>query len=272
MAEKRGIHPLNKKDGLPIMINVLIIRSLYYGMKDKNEEFIDKENQKGHKTKWQPVYDYVLKMSKSRYNRIQRGESFEITQEDTKKWAEQFRVDRKYFTKRKPVIFELPKEFEQLKINENDWKCYYDEVYGVGYDVEENDARRKRRADKIAKVLKELCERNWDEEKDNKNPIFRIWYLFKNHASYVPEMKLDIYMKLLNMTPYTQWKDDEIRKNLKEYKIILENHLHYIEALLILEELENPKEAEKSKEAEESKEAEKSKEAEESKEAEKSKE
>lgn len=216
--------------GLPIMINLYIIKYLYYHMK-KADCFITEST--GKKPCSLEIYGNVIPISRQRFDRINKGERFELTSREAETICETFGIDIKYFRRDDPIVIELP------EINLTDWKCFYREKYGCAYNfksgLKDNDI--KDRCRKVENNLKKLAHLNWEEMKED-NPLFMVWYYFRYGGRYETESRIDKYIQALQEIKCADWNNREMEE-LQECLELLKKQHDYINSLLTIYHLRN---------------------------------
>lgn len=219
----------NADTGFALMVNLYIIKSIYYGMK-KSDIFYD--NSEGKKPRSVPIYGTSLPISRQRFDRINKGITFEISNREANKIVETFGIDMKYFIKDKPVMFDIP------DISITDWKSFYNIQYKVGYALGggNNKAEQKKRAERVKLKLKELAHADWEHSPDKKNPIFRVWYYFRTGERYEEESRASRCRNALENMNYKDWQA-ESQENLEEISRLLKKHYDYVSALMTITRL-----------------------------------
>lgn len=228
---RKGLY--NKDTGLTIMINLYIMRYIYVHIK-KAECFI-MERHKGKKTKFYPIYQNYLPMPRQRFDRICKGENFQYTDHEAKTVTNLFGLDMKYFMSGNPTAFEID------GIENDDWKCFFNNKYSVQYDytydMEKADIRT--RANKIENILEELAQGGW--ERLNKNhPVYAVCYYFHNGKRFDVPDNIKVITHALSSTDYKEW-DSQSMEVLKEANTLLKKHCSYVNSLLTLEKMRSEK-------------------------------
>lgn len=231
-TQGRGIK-FNKDTGLPIMINLYVMRYIYNHIK-KAECFFE-EHQKGRKPKAYPVYGDYLQMSRQRFERMCKGYNFQYTANEAKEVTRLFGLDIRYFRRENPIAFEID------GIKYDDWKCLFNKKYSVQYDYtydkKEEDIRT--RADKIENRLKELAKGGW--ERLNKNhPVYAVCYYFHNGKRFDAPDNIKVITHALDSMDYKEW-DSQSMEVLKEASTLLKKHYSYVNSLLTLEKMRSEK-------------------------------
>ena len=210
---------LNKNNGFNVMVNLYIIRFLYSHM-EKADCF---EVKGSMRKKSIDFYKSVVEISRQRMARMLCGGNFEMTSEDRKRLSNMFGISEKYFIKDGDCI--------QLgRLEENDWKCYFNERYCTGYNIPDFDRIKKRHISNVENILKELCKKGaLERDYDTGTPIYHIFYYFKKGTTYIEESKLRKFLKALSQLSLSDWEEieDDI-DSLEHYQNILEKHNRYI--------------------------------------------
>ena len=223
----KNLYDLNT--GLPIMINLYVIKYIYYHIR-KDIRFIEKR-QRGKKDKSYPIYQNELPMSRQRFDRINKGMTFEITSKEAQDITERFGIDIKYFRKYDPVMFEIE------GINLGDWKCFYNHNYNNGYSL--SGIRTKdyvaKRSDFVEHTLNALCN-DWERKLDESNPLFAICYYFYYGKRLNDSNKIKQLMELVQKIDYSEWESERTELLKNDYDI-LRKHCEYINSLVTIREL-----------------------------------
>lgn len=98
------VYTFELEQGFPIRVNLYIIKYIYYHIR-KDESFMDEGA--GKKPKSFPIYGNEIPMSRQRFDRINRGERFQLTAAEANDIIERFGIEFKYFRKEAPVMFEI---------------------------------------------------------------------------------------------------------------------------------------------------------------------
>lgn len=226
----------NRDTGLPIMINLYVIKYIYYHIK-KADCFIE-EKEAGRKAKAYPIYTNWLPISRPRFNRINKGEDFELSNREAADICERFGIDTKYFRGDSPAVFEI----EGIE-TDTDWKCFYLNKYGVYYDLPdkvESDEDCKTRYKNVENVLKYLISSDWERQLSQDDPVYKVCYYFHyGKRSDAPDNK-KLLTKVLGNIGFREWESESVA-SLKEYHKLLKGHYDYISSLIMIENLRNGK-------------------------------
>ncbi len=223
-------HIYNKDTGLPIMVNLYIIKYIYYHI-NKNEIFMDKKED-GGRGRAIPIYSYEIPVTRQRFDRINKGHNFEFSESNVKEITETFGIEREYFQ------WDSPKMFEIEGLTPDDWKKFYLKKYGVEYDTKV--ATDNTDIEKIEKRLKKIVATNWKQINMKNTPIYKICYYFHEGYRCDRAPRVDVVYGALKEMLYEEWDGVEKEKR-KEMEILLKSHYRYIQALGILEQLKKKK-------------------------------
>ena len=221
----------DKDSGFVYIVNLCIIRTIYYDMKGEKDSKFLKETT-GRKVKSKEVYGGCIPFSRQRFGRMMRGEKFRFSTQDAKAICELYGMDKKYFEKDSPKMIEIP------NIIEKDWICFLNVRYEVSrketirIDKEEKD----RRALEVEKALRRIAKRNWEGWEDAEEPLFLICYYFRNGKKYEKKSNAEKIDELLAVTDYMDWykyQKGGIEK-LKNCYIKMQKHCNYMKALLTI--------------------------------------
>ncbi len=226
----------NGHSGLPIMINLYVIKYIYYHIK-KADYFMDESA--GRKAKAIPIYGTdCFPVSRQRFDRINKGITFEFTKSEADRVTETYGIDKIYFRKIEPVAFEI------MGIGDIEWKCFYKHRYAGLYELPshiKNDEAVKRNATKVEDTLKGLVA-DW-EELEHDDPVYAICHYFHYGERFDKPDIIKNLKEILSMIEFRQW-DNEGITSLKEIQQLMKNHYQYINSLVTLYNL---KEKQKSK-------------------------
>lgn len=217
----------NQETGLPIMANLYMIRTLYYHMK-KHPKFIE-HKEIGKKEKSIDIYQNVIPMARQRFNRINKGENFELSSAEATQIIDTFGIDIKYFRRDNPIMFELE------NISLTDWKCFYNVKYKCNYNMPSGYKSEyiMKRANEIETRLKEMPRAGYVTVTSDDSPLSMIYYYFANGEKYESVSKLSKCIETLSSIDFTEWEKESIEK-LTEYSKQLRNHSDYISSLLTI--------------------------------------
>lgn len=210
--------------GLPIRVNLYIIKSMYYGMKKANVFMV---NNAGRKPKSVPIYGNFLPISRQRFDRINNGERFEFTNKEVNDIVDRFGIEMKYFRRDNPDMFDIS------GIDFTDWQCYYNCYHNGSYSVSVGNIND--RADMVKEKLKELAHKDWKQSPDKKNPLYRIWYYFHTGERYEEESRADKCINALRNMKYKDWLESP--EKLEEASQLLKKHYDYVAAFMTIERL-----------------------------------
>lgn len=217
--------------GFPIMINLYVIKYIYYHI-DKAECFIEKRK-KGGKAKAYPIYGNWLPLSRQRFDRINNGNKFEISNREAAEICERFGIDIKYFRRDNPVAFEIQ------GIWDDDWKCFYNKKYTAHYKVKDIN-NETARAQHVETMLKALLSSKWEEHLDKNDPVYKVCYYFHyGKRSDEPDNKR-LLMEVLWQIDFAEWENETL-ESLNYFSRLLKVHYDYINALITIEKLRDLK-------------------------------
>lgn len=220
--------------GLPIMINLYVIKYIYYHIK-KADCFIE-ERKTGKKPKSYEIYGNYIPMSRQRFDRINKGIAFEVSANEANDLINRYGFDEKYFRKDNPEYFEI----EGLALS--DWKCFYNLRYHGGYELSTqykgNDELIKKKADKIEQVLREVISDFRTGELKQGNPLFAICYYFATGTRYGEERAVDKFRKIMREVRYSDWNNVELDLLNADFKL-LKKHLNYISSVITIRTVMN---------------------------------
>lgn len=224
----------NAETGLPIMINLYVIKFIYYHIK-KADCFIEKRTT-GRKPKSYEIYGNYIPMSRQRFDRINKGITFEVSANEAKDLINRYGFDEKYFRKDNPEYFEI----DGLALS--DWKCFYNDKYEGDYELSTqyrgNDELIKKKADKIGQVLRELISDFRAGELKQGNPLFAICYYFATGRRYGEECAIDRFRKIMREIKYSDWNNVELDLLNADFKL-LKKHLNYISSVITIRTVMN---------------------------------
>lgn len=236
-GRRRSIKNLySKNEGLPIRINLYVIKYIYYHIK-KADRFLVDPKARG-KAKAYPIYTNWLPMSRQRVDRINHGDPFELSNREAMDICERFGLNDKYFKGDNAAVFEI----EGIE-TDTDWKCFYLNKYGVDYTMPneaENDKDCETRRKNVENVLKTLISSDWEKQLNQDDPVYKVCYYFHyGKRSDEPDNK-KLLEKVLRNIEFREWESEPI-KSLKEYHKLLKGHYDYISSLIMIENLRNGK-------------------------------
>lgn len=220
----------DENSGLPIMINLYVIKYLYYHIK-KADYFMDESYSR--KAKAIPIYGTkCFPVSRQRFDRIKKGYTFEFTKSEADGITETYGIDKIYFRKIEPVTFEIK------GIGNIDWKCFYYDKYKVPYDlpshIKDKEPIIKRNAKRIEDTLNELVA-GW-EKLEHGDPIYAICHYFHHGERFDKPDIIRNLKEILSAVAYREWDKEDIH-SLKEIQQLMKGHYHYITSLVNLNDL-----------------------------------
>lgn len=229
--ERKNLY--NKNTGLPIMINLYIIRYIYAHIR-KAECFI-MEREQGKKPKSYPVYQTYLQMPRQRFDRMCKGENFQYTDNEAELVTSRLGLDMKYFKSGNPIPFDID------GINSDDWKCFFNNKYSVQYDYTYDMKKEdiKARADKIEDGLEKLAQGGWERLNED-DPVYAVCYFFHHGKRFDIPDSIKVITRALSDTDYREW-DSQSMDVLKEAGALLKKHYSYVNSLLTLEKMRSEK-------------------------------
>lgn len=251
-TRKRGkhIYDMKTKGGLPIIINLNVIRYIYNHIK-KAERFMEPETrEKGKRPKALPLYGMnEFPLSRQRLNRMNHGENFELTKREAADIVDAFGFEKKYFDGENTVAFEIE------GIADRHWQSYFDYYYKSNDEeksekqqdnehVSQNEAKERNknnnrskgnRPDEV-KILEDALGKlvdNWKEQLNKDDPIYAICYFFYYGIRFDMPSGVDSLKKMLRALEFSEW-DKEDEKSLRAALLYLEEHSSYISSLLTI--------------------------------------
>lgn len=220
--------------GLPIMINLYVIKFIYYHIK-KADCFIE-ERKTGKKPKSYEIYGNYIPMSRQRFDRINKGVAFEVSANEANDLIERYGFDERYFRKDNPEYFEIK------GLTLTDWKCFYNHRYSGGYELpplcQGNEELIKIKADRIEEVLREVISDFWKSELKQDTPVFAICYYFATGTRYGEERAVDKFRKIMREVRYSDWNNVELDLLNADFKL-LKKHLNYISSVITIRTVMN---------------------------------
>lgn len=228
---KRIRNLFDSNTGLPIMINLYVIKYVYYHIK-KADCFIEEKGE-GRKPRAYPIYGNWLPVSRQRFDRINRGERFEISNREAAEICSRFGIDIKHFRRDNPVAFEIE------GLSDADWKCFYNENYDGHYRLA-NGTDSVAGAKKVGAALKTLLSPDWERRLDRDGPLFKICHYFHyGKRSDKPDSK-KVLKEALGQIGYREWEGETV-ESLEEFHSLLKKHCDYIDSLITIRNLRNEK-------------------------------
>lgn len=237
MAEKKNAnlrksnkHLYDMNSGLPIMINLYVIKYIYYHI-DKADRFFEKK-EKGKKPRAYPIYQAELPISRQRFDRINKGYQFEITSAESIFITDRFGINIKYFRKDNPDTFLLQ------EISQTEWKCFYNHEYEVGYELPSGYKKDiiKAKAEKVKAVLERITKRGWEERIKKDDPLYAICYYFHYGVRYDAPSDIDLFRERASNLKVQEWDTLSIEQLKNDYEM-LEKHCKYVKSLITIKEL-----------------------------------
>lgn len=213
---------LDKNNGLNVMVNLFIIRYMFSHL-EKASCFEVKDSMR---RKSIDFYKGVVGISRQRMIRLLHGQNFEMPSANRKRLSSMFGIPEKYF-EREGKCFQLG------RLEEIDWKCYFNEEYGTAYDIPDYDRIKRRHIPKVKETLEGLWKKGaLERDYDTGTPVYHIFYYFKQGTTYKEESKLTKFLKALSQLSLSDWEEieDDIDR-LEHYQRILEKHNQYVRAV-----------------------------------------
>lgn len=223
---------MNSATGFNIMVNLYILRYLYIHLK-KHSDMKDAKY----------FYTDILEISRQRFQRICRGEAFQISVAERTRLSELFAIDPEYFNSKGSII-------QVLDLTVDDWKCFFNTKYSVGYDIkiimkpgEKKEEVQKResteRCDRVLNALKTVTTNRYIAEKCyDIDPLYRVHYYYYYHETYGARSDLIALQLMLEQVYPSEWSvyssDLDGVERLKVVRDRLKEHLEYIEAVLVV--------------------------------------
>lgn len=235
----QGANTYDNKTGLPLMVNLLIIRTMYYSKGDKAELFIEKHTEKKKRRLVSLFSSDLLGISRSRYGRIQEGYPFILSKREARRLSVLFSISTKYFERENLEMFNI----EGVDIFS--WKCYYRHAKKVPYEFDEDvngeekdkEEEIERQSELVKNKLKEIANKDWSKENNDDNPLFRIWYYFKTGKPYDKISPAVKCMKALQDLDMQEWKQLYEEEDIEEYRNLLKKHYEYVNALVTIKNI-----------------------------------
>ncbi|MCM1101156.1 MAG: hypothetical protein NC398_07200 [Acetatifactor muris] len=241
MADSKGTRKSVKNlydgnTGFPIIINLYVIKYLYYHIK-KADCFMDEDY--GRKAKAYPIYGTRgFPVSRQRFDRIKKGHTFEFTRGEADSVTETYGIDNIYFRKTEPVPFEIK------GISDAEWKCFYnikyEGHYGLPDDIKKLETVRqpeaiKKKSKKVEDALKGLAE-GW-EKLEHDNPVYAVCYYFHYGERFDKPDIIKNLKDILSVIAYREWDKEDIG-SLKEILSLMKGHYQYVSSLVTLNTLQ----------------------------------
>lgn len=218
----------NKETGFPIMVNLYVIKYIYYHI-EKAACFLEKQ-EPGKKAKANPIYQFLLPISRQRFDRINKGITFEISSREVREITERFGIGAEYFRKENPVMFSIS------GLKEEDWKRFYSAHYEV-YEKIEKEEERERYERKVEEALKELVCGDWKTKLDPTDPLFAICFYFSYGVRQNERKRVEQILQLLEEMDYREW--EQSREIAEQAYRLLKKHYEYTKSLCIIEHARN---------------------------------
>lgn len=205
------------KNAFNVIVNLHIIYRIYRGMgKQKADAFTNVD-----------FYGAVMDISRMRFGRIRDGENFIISKEERKYLSELFNIEETYFCEGGDMI-------AVHRIDETDWKCYFNCRHGYNFEMGITGKTMEERANMVDDTIKQSIQKKLIESTyDVSEPLFKIYYYFKNNTPYRDETQLTKFTRELSKLKISDW--DEIIEDvnqLSRYEEMLDKHSKYIQAVL----------------------------------------
>lgn len=213
--------------GLAIMINLYIIKYLYYHT-EKAECFMYPPTV-GKKRKAKSIYEQI-DISRQRFDRINKGYTFEMSKGQAEKITNMFGIETIYF-------LEQPQKFFDIGISELEWKSFYYQKHQVTF---KNSSNYTNNATEVEKALRSVAEPGWEERLAVNDPLYQILYYFKYGEKRTKISPIKMLGTALESINYDEWEKIPIQE-LKRYKKLMETHYNYIDALLMLDKIKKNK-------------------------------
>lgn len=217
------------------MINLYVIKHIYYHIR-KAGCFIE-GREEGKKPKSVPIYQNVLPVSRQRFDRINKGLTFELSSRESDEIAGRLGIDMRYFRKDDPAAFEV----DGIE-GDMDWKCFYVEKYGVDYELPDDMGEKecRDRAGRVEQALRGLAAAGWEQRLDRDGPLFAVCHYFHYGRKADTPSDRKSLKEILGRLDYREWKDESM-ESLKEIQSLLKKHYSYINSLVTVDRLENEK-------------------------------
>lgn len=178
---------------LYLKINVYICREIYRKMwSTKNVIFIEKRSDKNNRhtyLKWGRIFGDVNITERRINNILAKNTNSSIHKPEAIKIAEIFNISKYYFLKDETALLEIN------GIDIEDWKKVFYLKYGMDYDVHPKNFDQSKLMKKIDKKIKEIIRSCEKDDLEHINPLYRIWYYYKNGASFKDDEIVEIIKK-----------------------------------------------------------------------------
>lgn len=227
------------KEGLPVRINLYIIKFIYYEMKKDRAKIFNEKNETGKKLKAIPIFSTKhFPLSRQRFDRINRGIPFRLTNEEAKTMADCYGIDIKYFTGDEDSYFKIQRVEEENSENKNmpeyideiSWKYFYKYTYSVDYFIKKNKRKISKEIADLEYSLKELVA-NWRSLKQD-DPLFAICYYFHYNASLGEKVgHIERLKECLQEMDISEW-DNLYPSTYEEIFPFIEKHYQYLQAII----------------------------------------
>lgn len=209
---------LNKDNALYIMVNLEIIRKLFFYSKMRSSGEYDMPK----------FYKELIRISRPRFLRICNGDNFQITGDERKYLADFFGIGEKYFN-----IDTRGSLIQINDIREDDWKCYFNEKFYTGYELAVPPAQQESNALKVTNVLKSLTHEAVQRDYGTDKALFRISYRFDENKVFKDEKPINRFIRELETLKVKDWENVDTDK-LEAYKKKLDEHSQFIQALITI--------------------------------------
>ena len=223
-------HIYDYRTGLAIMVNLYIIKYIYYHI-EKADVFMERKGA-GRRGKAYPIYKEWIPISRQRFDRINKGLHFEFSVKEETTITKEFGIDKEYFK------WDTPKMFKIEGISLDDWKYFYNEKYGVKFEGLGQTEKNINHISKVEESLKKIIATDWKNQTFKNDPIYNICYYFHNGYRCDRPPRVDVLKDVLKEMAFEEWDGLDIQTR-KSIESLLKSHWRYIGAINTLEEMRN---------------------------------
>jgi len=178
---------------------------------------------------------YTL-ISRQRFDRIFKGNNFELTAQESKTITELFNISSDYFKKRGELILihEITKE---------DWQCFFSQQYGKDSieKIQKPPKQIVEGMEKVESTLKVIVKKGYiPDHYDTKTALYHIHYFFENGATFKEASTFSRFLECLELLKISDWKElADHPEEMKKYLYLLRRHYKYVNSYIKCRELEN---------------------------------
>ncbi len=226
----------NYENALPIVANFVIINNMYYGM-EKADKFYEKK-ETGKKKKSVSLFGDILPIARKRFENMKSGANFRLSNHEVDEIINVFGIDIKYFRTDHPIMLDI--SYEGNDINEDTWNHYFHNKYNGPTEYKDRKEINKNDPDlkAIHTAFENLKGRDWINDPDKDNPLFKIGYYFSTGKRYEPISRVDKCINALKDVRFRDWHSEDDAK-LEECRQLLKDHYDYINSLMVINRLIN---------------------------------